>query len=102
MAHSCIFSPCSVDLELYKRCNLIERTFNKLKRLRRIASRYDRRVLYFRSFLHLAAFDLVGETPTNMPLLRSSSSFCREVNLGFFYSYRDTLDVLTASLFYTL
>jgi transposase len=43
------------DRELYKTRNLIERTFNKLKRFRRIATRYDRKALYFRSFLHLAA-----------------------------------------------
>lgn len=43
------------DKELYKERNLIERTFNKLKRFRRIATRYDRKALYFRSFLYLAA-----------------------------------------------
>ena len=35
--------------------NLIENTFNKLKRYRRIATRYDRKALYFCSFLYLAA-----------------------------------------------
>ncbi|MEW6636825.1 MAG: IS5/IS1182 family transposase, partial [Actinomycetota bacterium] len=29
--------------------------FNKLKSFRRIATRYDRKALYFRSFLYLAA-----------------------------------------------
>jgi transposase len=43
------------DRELYKERNLIERAFNKLKRFRRIATRYDRKALYFRSFLYLAA-----------------------------------------------
>jgi transposase len=43
------------DKELYKRRNLIERTFNKLKRFRRLATRYDRKALYFSSFLYLAA-----------------------------------------------
>ena len=43
------------DKELYKERNLIERAFNKLKRFRRIATRYDRKALYFRSFLYLAA-----------------------------------------------
>jgi len=43
------------DRELYKRRNLIERTFNKLKRFRRIATRYDRKAVYFCSFLYLAA-----------------------------------------------
>ena len=48
------------DRELYKQRNLIERAFNKLKRFRRIATRYDRRALYFRSFLCLAASLLWG------------------------------------------
>lgn len=43
------------DRELYKERNLIERAFNKLKRFRRIATRYDRKALYFKSFLYLAA-----------------------------------------------
>jgi transposase len=43
------------DRELYKRRNLIERAFNKLKRFRRIATRYDRKALYFESFVYLAA-----------------------------------------------
>ena len=44
------------DRELYKERNLIERTFDRLKRFRRIATRYDRKALfYFRSFLYLAA-----------------------------------------------
>ncbi len=43
------------DKELYKERNLIERTFNKLKRFRRIATRYDRKAVYFKAFLFLAA-----------------------------------------------
>ena len=43
------------DQELYKERNLIERTFNKLKHFRRTSTRYDRKALYFRSFLYLAA-----------------------------------------------
>lgn len=43
------------DLELYKLRNLIERAFNRLKQWRRIATRYDRRSLYFLAALHLAA-----------------------------------------------
>jgi transposase len=43
------------DRELYKRRNLIERSFNKLKRFRRIATRYDRKAVYFSSFVYLAA-----------------------------------------------
>jgi len=43
------------DRQLYKERNLIERTFNKLKRFRRLATRYDRKAVYFKSFLYLAA-----------------------------------------------
>lgn len=43
------------DRELYKQRNLIERAFNKLKHWRRIATRYDRRSIYFLSALHIVA-----------------------------------------------
>ena len=43
------------DRGLYKERNLIERSFNRLKCWRRIATRYDRRSLYFMAALHLAA-----------------------------------------------
>ena len=42
------------DTELYKLRNLIERAFNRLKQWRRIATRYDRRSLYFLAALQLA------------------------------------------------
>ena len=42
------------DVALYKERNRIERCFNKLKHFRRIATRYDRRDSYYRSFLYLA------------------------------------------------
>jgi transposase len=43
------------DRQLYKERNLIERTFNRLKHCRRLATRYDRKALYFSSFVYLAA-----------------------------------------------
>lgn len=43
------------DQRLYKERNLIERAFDKVKRFRRIATRYDRKALYFSSFVYLAA-----------------------------------------------
>ena len=43
------------DRELYRQRNLIERSFNMLKAWRRIATRYDRRSIYFLAMLHLAA-----------------------------------------------
>ena len=48
-------TPRHYDRELYKQRNLIERAFNKLKHWLRIATRYDRRSLYFLAALHLAA-----------------------------------------------
>jgi transposase len=48
-------NPQIYDREIYKQRNLIERAFNKLKHWRRIATRYDRRSLYFLAALHLAA-----------------------------------------------
>ncbi len=39
------------DFEAYKARNLIERCFNKLKHFRRTATRYDRRAVYFLSFV---------------------------------------------------
>jgi transposase len=43
------------DRQAYKARNLIERCFNKLKHFRRIATRYDRRAIYFLSFIQIAA-----------------------------------------------
>ena len=47
------------DRELYRERNLIERAFNKLKQWRRIATRYDRKSLYFPA-LHLVASVIWG------------------------------------------
>ncbi len=46
------------DFEIYKARNRIERCFNKLKHFRRIATRYDRRAIYFLAFIHIACFML--------------------------------------------
>jgi transposase len=43
------------DKTAYKLRNRIERFFNKLKHFRRIATRYDRRAIYFLAALHLAS-----------------------------------------------
>lgn len=43
------------DKIAYKLRNRIERFFNKLKHFRHIATRYDRRALYFLAALHLAS-----------------------------------------------
>ncbi len=43
------------DAVAYKLRNRIERFFNKLKHFRRLATRYDRRAIYFLAALHLAS-----------------------------------------------
>jgi transposase len=48
-------APREYDREMYKQRNLIERTFNKLKHWRRIATRYDRKSIYFLAALHIAS-----------------------------------------------
>ena len=51
-------APRPYDTILYKQRNWIERTFNKLKHCRRLATRYDRKTSHFLAFLYLAAFAL--------------------------------------------
>jgi transposase len=46
------------DYRRYKDRNRVERMFGKLKQQRRIATRYDKTVLSFESFLNLAAVRL--------------------------------------------
>lgn len=43
------------DVELYKERNLVERFFNRIKHYRRIATRYEKSVRNYESFLHLAS-----------------------------------------------
>ena len=45
----------SVDRQLYRQRNLIERFFNKLKHFRRIATRYDKTARNFLAAVMLAA-----------------------------------------------
>ena len=45
---------------VYKKRNVVERAFCRLKHCRRIATRYDRKALYFMAFLHLAAAHIWG------------------------------------------
>lgn len=44
-----------LDWEQYKNRNIVERFFARLKQFRRIATRYDKLVARFASFIHLAA-----------------------------------------------
>ena len=48
-------NPPQWDKALYKERNKIERLFNRLKHFRRFATRYDRRAIYFRSTIAIAA-----------------------------------------------
>lgn len=43
------------DTDIYRHRNRIERCFNRLKHLRRFATRYDRRTIHSAGFVHLAA-----------------------------------------------
>ncbi len=45
----------SVDLEIYRKRNLVERFFNKLKHFRRIATRYDKLARNFLAAVALAS-----------------------------------------------
>ena len=53
-------NPWEYDGELYRERNLIERVFNKLKQWPRIATRYDRRSLYYLSALYLVGAVIWG------------------------------------------
>ena len=53
--------PWEYDRELYRRRNLIERAFNKLKHCRRNATRYDRRSICFLSALYLVSSVIWGQ-----------------------------------------
>ena len=52
--------PGEYGKEQYRERNLIERAFNKLKHWRRIATRYDRRGIYFLSALYLVSAVIWG------------------------------------------
>lgn len=43
------------DVEIYKERNFIERTFNKLKQCRRIATRYEKTLVNFLGLIYLAS-----------------------------------------------
>ena len=47
--------PRKVDWHIYKQRNLVERFINKIKRFRRVATRYDKTARNFLSFIHVAA-----------------------------------------------
>lgn len=49
------------DRHLYRSRNLIERAFNRMKQWRPIATRYDRKSLYFLSALYLVAAIVWGK-----------------------------------------
>ncbi len=59
--------PWEHDRELYRERNLIERAFNKLKHWRRIATRYDRRSVYFLSALYLVSSVIWGQQIVDSP-----------------------------------
>jgi transposase len=50
--------PRAYDKHLYRERNVIERTFNKLKQFRRIATRFEKTVINFMALLYLAAWTI--------------------------------------------
>lgn len=48
-------APRAYDGELYKERNLVERFFNRIKHYRRVATRYEKSVQNYLSFLHVAS-----------------------------------------------
>jgi putative transposase len=46
--------PRSIDLHIYKQRNLLERFINKIKKFRRVATRYYKTVRNFLAFIHIA------------------------------------------------
>ncbi|KXV50505.1 transposase [Gluconobacter albidus] len=51
-------APQKTDWRRYRDRNHIEQMFNRLKQMRRIATRYDKTALFFMSFLNIAAAKL--------------------------------------------
>ena len=48
-------APRAHDVELYKERNQVERFFNRIKHYRRVATRYEKSVENYLSFLHVAS-----------------------------------------------
>ncbi|KXV15045.1 transposase [Gluconobacter oxydans] len=59
-------APQKTDWRRYRDRNRIERMFNRLKQMRRIATRYDKTALSFNSFLNIAAAKLWIKSFVNM------------------------------------
>lgn len=51
-------NPRTIDKDLYKERNMIERLFNKLKHFRRVATRYDKTASAYLSFVLIAGICL--------------------------------------------
>lgn len=60
-------TPYKTDWRRYRDRNRIERMFNRLKQMRRIATRYDKTALSFMSFLNLAAVKIWIKFFVNTP-----------------------------------
>jgi transposase len=48
----------AVDRTLYRKSNLVERRFNKLKNTRRVATRYDKTAESFQGFIDITSIRL--------------------------------------------
>ncbi|ORT61024.1 hypothetical protein BKD26_07130 [Streptomyces sp. CB03238] len=51
-------SHCRLDRAAYRRRNVIERCFNKLKHHKALATRYDKRARHYQSMVTLACLQL--------------------------------------------
>ena len=61
--------PWEYDRELYKERNIVERLFSRLKRFRRLATRYDKLDALFLGFIHLV---LIFDNLSRVARTRSS------------------------------
>ncbi|MFI6350782.1 IS5/IS1182 family transposase, partial [Streptomyces sp. NPDC050560] len=50
--------PCRLDRAAYRRRNVVERCFNKLKQNKAIATRYDKRARHYQALVTLACLRL--------------------------------------------
>ncbi len=75
-------APQKTDWRRYRDRNHIERMFNRLKQMRRIATRYDKTALSFKTFLNIAAARLWIKSFVNVTYNEADSA----MEIGLFRS----------------
>jgi transposase len=59
---------CGFDRDIYRLRNVVERCFNRLKRFRGIATRYDKLAAHYRAAVTIASLVLwINQDPQNTP-----------------------------------